>query len=50
MLRLAVNAVIGFPDAPPKLAISLSLAVSSFALCYGLHAIEPYLTNEAAAG
>jgi glycosyltransferase involved in cell wall biosynthesis len=50
MLRLAVNAVIGFSDAPLKLAIWLGLAVSAFALCYGLYAIEQYLTNETVTG
>jgi glycosyltransferase involved in cell wall biosynthesis len=50
MLRLAVNALIGFSDAPLKLAIWLGLAVSAFALCYGLFAIERYIGNEAVAG
>jgi glycosyltransferase involved in cell wall biosynthesis len=50
MLRLAANGLIGFSDAPLKLAIWLGLAVSAFALCYGLYAIERYLTNEAVAG
>jgi glycosyltransferase involved in cell wall biosynthesis len=50
MLRLAANGLIGFSDAPLKLAIWLGVAVSAFALCYGLYAIERYLTNEAVAG
>lgn len=50
MLRLAVNAVIGFSDAPLKAAIWLGLAVSVFALCYGLFAVERYLTNEVVTG
>ena len=50
MLGLAINAVIGFSDAPLKAAIWVGLAVSMFALCYGLFAIERYLANEAVTG
>jgi dolichol-phosphate mannosyltransferase len=50
MLRLAVNAVIGFSDAPLKLAIWLGLAVSGLALCVGFYAIARYLANEVVTG
>jgi dolichol-phosphate mannosyltransferase len=39
MLRLAVNGVLGFSDAPLRLAIWLGLAVSAFAVVYGAYAI-----------
>jgi polyisoprenyl-phosphate glycosyltransferase len=50
MLKLAVHAVIGFSDAPLKAAIWLGLAVSAFALCYGLFAVERYFANEVVTG
>lgn len=50
MLRLAVNGLIGFSDAPLKLAIWLGLAVSALALFLGLYAIERYLTNQVITG
>ena len=50
MLRLAVNAVIGFSDAPLKAAIWGGLAVSALALCYGLYAVARYLGNEVVTG
>jgi glycosyltransferase involved in cell wall biosynthesis len=50
MLRLAVNAVIGFSDVPLKAAIWLGLAVSAIALCIGLFAVERYLANEVVTG
>jgi glycosyltransferase involved in cell wall biosynthesis len=50
MLRLAVNGLIGFSDAPLKLAIWLGLAVSALALFIGLYAIERYLTNQVITG
>jgi dolichol-phosphate mannosyltransferase len=50
MLRLAINAVIGFSDAPLKLAIWLGLAVSGLALCVGLYAVTRYLANEVVTG
>jgi glycosyltransferase involved in cell wall biosynthesis len=50
MLRLAVNGLIGFSDAPLKLAIWLGLAVSALALLFGLYAIERYLTNQVITG
>ena len=50
MLRLAVNGLIGFSDAPLKIAIWLGLAVSALALFFGLYAIERYLTNQVITG
>jgi glycosyltransferase involved in cell wall biosynthesis len=50
MLRLAVNGLIGFSDAPLKMAIWLGLAVSTMALLFGLYAIERYLTNDVVTG
>lgn len=39
MLRLAMHGVLGFSDAPLRLAIWLGLAVSGFACLYGLYVI-----------
>jgi dolichol-phosphate mannosyltransferase len=39
MLRLAVNGVIGFSDAPLRLAIWAGMSVSALALLYGLYVI-----------
>lgn len=39
MLRLAVNGVLGFSDAPLRLSIWLGFAVSGLAVLYGLYAI-----------
>lgn len=39
MLRLAVNGVIGFSDAPLRLAIWVGMSVSGVALLYGLYVI-----------
>ncbi|MBV8753600.1 MAG: glycosyltransferase family 2 protein [Hyphomicrobiales bacterium] len=39
MLRLAVNGVIGFSDAPLRLAIWAGMSVSGLALLYGLYVI-----------
>jgi dolichol-phosphate mannosyltransferase len=39
MVRLAVNGVIGFSDAPLRLAIWLGLAVSGLAILYGLYVV-----------
>jgi glycosyltransferase involved in cell wall biosynthesis len=39
MLRLAVNGLIGFSDAPLRLAIWLGLVVSSLALVYGMYIV-----------
>jgi glycosyltransferase involved in cell wall biosynthesis len=39
MLGLAVNGVLGFSDAPLRLAIWLGLAVSAFAVVYGAYAV-----------
>ena len=50
MMRLAVNGLIGFSDAPLKMAIWLGLAVSTLALLFGLYAIERYLTNDVVTG
>jgi polyisoprenyl-phosphate glycosyltransferase len=43
MARLALNGVIGFSDAPLRLAIWLGLAVSGLALVYGLYVIGLWL-------
>lgn len=45
MLRLAVNGVVGFSDAPLRLAIWIGLAVSCFAVLYGLYVIGLSLTH-----
>jgi dolichol-phosphate mannosyltransferase len=45
MLRLAVNAVIGFSDAPLRAAIWAGLAVSGFAMLYGLYVIALWLSH-----
>jgi glycosyltransferase involved in cell wall biosynthesis len=45
MARLAINGVIGFSDAPLRLAIWLGLAVSGFALMYGCYVISLWLFN-----
>jgi polyisoprenyl-phosphate glycosyltransferase len=39
MLRLAVNGVIGFSDAPLRLAIWVGMSVSALALLYGLYVV-----------
>ena len=46
MLRLAVNGVLGFSDAPLKLAIWLGLGVSSMALLYGIYAVGARLLSD----
>ena len=43
MLRLALNGVIGFSDAPLRLAIWMGLGVSALALVYGLYVIVAWL-------
>jgi dolichol-phosphate mannosyltransferase len=43
MLRLAMNGVVGFSDAPLRLAIWCGLAVSGLALLYGLYVIGLWL-------
>jgi polyisoprenyl-phosphate glycosyltransferase len=45
MARLAVNAALGFSDAPLRLAIWCGLAVSGFALCYGAYALYLWLSD-----
>ncbi len=45
MLRLAVNGVVGFSDAPLRLAIWAGIAVSGMALLYGLYVIALWLMN-----
>jgi dolichol-phosphate mannosyltransferase len=45
MLRLAVNGVVGFSDAPLRLAIWAGIAVSGMALLYGLYVIALWLTH-----
>jgi dolichol-phosphate mannosyltransferase len=45
MARLAVNGLIGFSDAPLRAAIWLGLAVSAFAMVFGLYAIARYLES-----
>ncbi len=43
-IRLAVNAIIGFSDAPLRLAIWLGLTVSGFAVIYGCYAVIKWFT------
>jgi len=51
MARLALNGVIGFSDAPLRLAIWLGLAVSGLALAYGCYVIGLWLlSSELVAG
>lgn len=50
MLRLATNGVIGFSDAPLKLAIWFGLAVSTLALSVGLYAVARYLADDVITG
>jgi dolichol-phosphate mannosyltransferase len=45
MLRLAVNGVIGFSDAPLRLAIWLGLAVSALALLYGAYVLALWISG-----
>ena len=46
MIRLAVNAALGFSDAPLRLAIWCGLAVSAFALLYGTYVLALWLSND----
>ena len=46
MARLAVNAALGFSDAPLRLAIWCGLAVSGLALLYGAYVLVLWLTND----
>ena len=46
MLRLAVNGVIGFSDAPLRLAIWGGFAVSTFAVLYGAYAMIDWLAGD----
>jgi dolichol-phosphate mannosyltransferase len=46
MLRLAANGVIGFSDAPLRLAIWGGFAVSSFAVFYGLYVLADWLIGD----
>jgi dolichol-phosphate mannosyltransferase len=45
MLRLAVNGVIGFSDAPLRLAIWAGMSVSGLALLYGFYVIGLWVTG-----
>src|SRR5262249_18281764 len=45
MMRLAVNGVIGFSDAPLRLAIWAGMSVSGLALLYGMYVIGLSLTG-----
>ncbi len=45
MLRLAVNGVIGFSDAPLRIAIWAGMSVSGLALLYGAYVIGLWLTG-----
>jgi dolichol-phosphate mannosyltransferase len=45
MLRLAVSGVIGFSDAPLRLAIWLGLFVSALAVLYGVYIVGLWLTR-----
>src|SRR6202158_5283018 len=45
MIRLAVNGVLGFSDAPLRLAIWVGLAVSCLAVLYGMYVIGLWLTH-----
>jgi len=45
MMRLAVNGVLGFSDAPLRLAIWIGLAVSCLAVLYGMYVIGLWLTH-----
>jgi polyisoprenyl-phosphate glycosyltransferase len=45
MMRLAVNGVIGFSDAPLRLAIWVGMSVSSLALLYGIYVIGLWLAG-----
>ncbi|MCC7348116.1 MAG: glycosyltransferase family 2 protein [Variibacter sp.] len=50
MVRLAATGVVGFSDAPLRLAVWVGLAVSGFALLYGVYAVGRFLANEVVAG
>ena len=45
MIRLAVHGVLGFSDAPLRLAIWAGLGVSCFAVLYGFYVIGLWLSN-----
>jgi dolichol-phosphate mannosyltransferase len=45
MLRLAVNGMIGFSDAPLRLAIWFGLAISGIATLYGIYVIGLWLAG-----
>lgn len=45
MLRLALNGVIGFSDAPLRLAIWVGMSVSGLALAYGLYVIGVWFSH-----
>jgi dolichol-phosphate mannosyltransferase len=46
MARLAMNAALGFSDAPLRLAIWCGLAVSSLALLYGGWVLALWMSND----
>lgn len=47
MMRLALNAALGFSDAPLRLAVWCGLCVSTFALLYGVYVVVLWATNDA---
>ncbi|HLL26328.1 MAG TPA: glycosyltransferase [Xanthobacteraceae bacterium] len=47
MIRLAVNGVLGFSDAPLRLAIWVGLAVSCLAVLYGIYVIGLWFSHSA---
>ncbi|HEX5509897.1 MAG TPA: glycosyltransferase family 2 protein [Pseudolabrys sp.] len=47
MMRLALNAALGFSDAPLRLAVWCGLCVSAFALLYGAYVLALWATNDA---
>jgi len=46
MMRLAMNAALGFSDAPLRLAIWCGICVSGFALLYGTYVLILWATND----
>lgn len=50
MVKLATHGVLGFSDAPLKLAVWLGLVVSGFALLYGVYAVGKFLVHDVVAG
>jgi glycosyltransferase involved in cell wall biosynthesis len=50
MVKLATHGVLGFSDAPLKLAVWLGLVVSGFALLYGVYAVGKFLVHDVVTG